>query len=128
MKFIDKMDVGGKETSSTGRDIDDQETLGSDDELVDLGSSNPNSKRKALWDESGNENHDSSNQSVLSKENVIASFGDHQNSQHSISNEKISAAPIEQVEIRRSPRKRRKISNYARLIDVGMATSDEEGI
>lgn len=109
-------------TRDTGNDNDDQETLGSGDELLELGSSNASLKRRLSRDELADSSQYSSNVSKGESRAGKALGG----SQATKPGE-LSQSP-KQIGIRRSPRKRRKISNYAQLIDVGMATSDEDGI
>ncbi|TQB76114.1 DNA binding protein [Monascus purpureus] len=124
-EYMAKMDVEVSKvlpTRDTGNDNDDQETLGSGDELLELGSSNASLKRRLSRDELADSSQYSSNVSKGESRAGKALGG----SQATKPGE-LSQSP-KQIGIRRSPRKRRKISNYAQLIDVGMATSDEDGI
>lgn len=102
-----------KEAHSTEIDIDDRHegTLGSGDELVELGKNSwPNRKGKVSWDVN-DVDHDSGRPPKRT-----AALPNLANQALSHRTDQLSAIP----------RKRRKISNYTQLIDVGLATSDEE--
>lgn len=122
-EYMAKMDVEVSKVipTDTGNN-DDQETLGSGDELLELGSSNASLKRRLSRGELADSSQYSSN---VPKGDGRA--GQALGGSQATKPGELSQSP-KQIGIRRSPRKRRKISNYAQLIDVGMATSDEDGI
>ncbi|KAL2009742.1 hypothetical protein VTN00DRAFT_5549 [Thermoascus crustaceus] len=126
---------------SNVKDMDELETRSSGDELMDLAEESRGRKRSLAASERGHI-RDSEQHAQLDTE--MSLFG----RQHrSITNDKISTtsrrrsqtgdltgnkatSPSDHAKemIRRSPRKKRKMSNSVKLIDVGVMTTDEESL
>jgi len=125
------------------KDMDELETHTSGDELMDLAEKSRGRKRSLAASESSHL-RGSQQQAQLDTETSVSgrrkrsltedvditSTASHRKSQtENISGNKVnSPSDYAEGQIRRSPRKRRKMSNAVKLIDVGAVTTDEESL